>query len=223
MDADRAQSQPAASPDLARPREPPSRDAGAHGVDVDTDMFQPTPAGDDAWPAGLGGAGRRFGSFVPVLPTDSPSSRTNGRRARRRLTVVYTLLVALLVAGVAVAAGLHGHLHRTDDELATVRSRLQGTIHRAHQAEASLAAVSTQSAAAAKTLAAETAQLSAAQAQLASTEVNVFANGVSINDLDLCVAGVERALNQISLNDQQGAAASLNGVAAACRAAEPSP
>ena len=45
--------------------------------------------------------------------------------------------------------------------------------------------------------------------------------GVSISNLDTCLAGVEKALNQIALANQTGAAATLQGVASNCRAAEP--
>jgi hypothetical protein len=86
-----------------------------------------------------------------------------------------------------------------------------------------LTAVSAQATSAAQILATETAQLASVQSQLASAEADVFANGVSINDLDLCLSGVERALNQISLDDQAGAAATLDGVASSCRGAAPSP
>ncbi len=130
--------------------------------------------------------------------------------------------LALLVTTVFVAVDTHARLHRTNTDLSSVRDHLRQTIGRAHRAEAGLATVTAQSTAAASTLATETSQLAAANAQLESTEANVFANGVSINNLDACLAGVERALNQISLNDQAGAATTLNGVAAACRAAEPS-
>ncbi len=218
MEADRAQRLSAGTPRLAAPDEATSRDPGAHG----TDVLQAEPPTKAAGPPVGVGTGHRFGSFR-VDPPPSTDSRAQRRRTRRRLSATYTLLIGLLVAGITAAVAFHGQVHRTNDQLTVVRSHLQQAIHRAHQAEANLTTVSSQAAQAATTLAAETSQLSAAQAQLAATEANVFTNGVSINDLDLCVAGVERALNQISLNDQQGAAASLNGVAAACRAAAPSP
>lgn len=131
--------------------------------------------------------------------------------------------MALLVAGLTVAVDTHAQLRRTDADLTAVRASLRGTLERAHRAEATLSTVTTQSAAAAGTLATETSQLGAAQDQLASTAADVFANGVSINNLDTCLAGVEQALNQISLDDQSGAATTLDAVAAACRGAEPSP
>jgi hypothetical protein len=176
---------------------------------------------------------RSDGPWIPIdPPTDRPQvgPGTVGRRDRRRdrrravgrLTVAYIAVLALLVGGVVVALTANHGLHGTDAQLAAVRLRLEQTVGRARVAERQLGTVTAASAAAGTTLRAETAQLTAAQAQLASTEADVFTNGVSIGQLDTCLAGVERALNQISLNDQQGAAASLNGVATACRAAEPS-
>jgi septal ring factor EnvC (AmiA/AmiB activator) len=137
--------------------------------------------------------------------------------------VAYAVGVALLAAALAAGVGAHAQLDRTNAELTVVRARLHLTVDRAHRAQAGLAAVTAQSTDAARTLATETSQLASVEAQLASTESNVFANGVSINNLNACLSGVEQALNQISLNDQQGAAATLNGVAASCRASEPTP
>jgi hypothetical protein len=128
-----------------------------------------------------------------------------------------------LVATLAVGATSRAHLRRTDTQLTAVRARLHRTVGRARVAQAALETVTGQAVSAARVLATETQQLASVQSQLASTEANVFANGVSINDLDSCLAGVEQALNQISLGDQHGAAATLNGVAASCRAAAPAP
>jgi hypothetical protein len=211
MDADRAQSPTAGSAEGDRTRRSTSDEAGP---------------GHDGVHGGLDLLDRSDGPWIPIDPPadrSRPDTHTDRSRSRRRLTLAYGAALALLVAGLVVAVTGDRGLHRTDDQLAALRIRLHQTIDRAHQAEQRLGAVTAQSTAAGTTLAAETAQLTASQAQLASTEANVFTNGVSINQLDTCLAGVERALNQISLNDQRGAAASLDGVAAACRAAEPSP
>jgi hypothetical protein len=135
--------------------------------------------------------------------------------------VAYGLIVVVLAVAVSVALGARDRLHGTDAQLVATRARLAGTVASAHRAEAALGLVNAQSTAAADTLATETAQLASVQAQLASTEANVSADGVSINNLDTCLSGVEQALNEISIDDQHGAASTLDGVAAACRAAEP--
>ena len=133
------------------------------------------------------------------------------------------MVLVVLAAGVAMGASSRAQLHRTDAELTAVRARLHQTVGRARQAESRLAAVTAQATSAAHLLSTETAQLASVQSQLASTEANVFANGVSINNLDTCLSGVEQALNEISLGDQHDAATTLNGVAASCRAATPAP
>ena len=173
---------------------------------------------------------------TPIVPAHRPPDRypdrtpdpglvrRRGRRwGRRRLGWTYAVVIVMLAAVVAVGVSSRAQLHRTDDELTAVRARLHQTVQRARQAEAGLAAVTAQATSAAHLLATETGQLASVQSQLATTEANVFANGVSINDLDTCLSGVEQALNQISLNDQTGAATTLNGVAGSCRAAAPSP
>jgi hypothetical protein len=227
MDADRAQSPPVGSGEPSSPRGFAHGETTIQSGEVGTDLLDPEPGS----PSGTGPRFGRFGrtgepgSFVDrsAPPVGSPvASRPARRSAHWRLLLVYGLAVALLVAGLVVAVDTHSRIHRTDADLNSVRLRLHHTIGRAHQAEAGLATVTAQSTAAATTLATETSQLAAAQAQLASTEANVFANGVSINSLDTCLAGVEQALNQISLADESGAATTLDGVAAACRAAEPS-
>ncbi len=47
-------------------------------------------------------------------------------------------------------------------------------------------------------------------------------DGVNIANLDTCLAGVNQALNEISLGDQSGAGAILDRYAGNCQAAEPS-
>jgi hypothetical protein len=159
------------------------------------------------------------GQRRPAIP-DRPE---RARAGRRRLVLAYALVVVLLAVAVSVAFGARARLHLTDTQLTATRARLARTVTRAHRAETALGSVTAQSTAAARTLATETSQLASVEAQLAATEANVFADGVSIDDLDTCLSGVEQALNEISLDDQHGAASTLDGVAASCRAAEPVP
>jgi hypothetical protein len=153
----------------------------------------------------------------------SPTRGAVPRPGRHGLGWAYAAVV--VVVAVAVAVGLSGraHLQRTDTDLTATRARLHVAVDRARAAETRFTTVTAEATSAASLLTTETAQLASVQAQLASTEANVFANGVSINDLDTCLSGVERALNQISLNDQVDAASTLDGVAASCRAAAPAP
>jgi hypothetical protein len=188
-------------------------------------------------PMAVPDAAELFGELVtrrraPIGPTPVRTARPLGRppararsprRGHRRLGWTYAVVLVVLAAGVAMGVSSRAQLQRTDAGLTAMRARLHQTVGRARQAESTLAAVTAQASSAAHLLSTETAQLASVQSQLASTEANVFANGVSINDLDTCLSGVEQALNEISLNDQHDAATTLNGVAASCRAAAPSP
>jgi len=224
MEADRLQTPPAASAERPAPRELASSNTGdtaSTSGPVGTDVLEPGPDRTS-------GPDRRAGPWLPSGPTTppvgSPVPPRSVRRWRRwRLPLLYALALALLVTVLFVAVDTRARIHRTDTDLTSVRAQLRQTIGRAHRAQAGLVTVTAQSSAAASTLATETSELAAAEAQLESAEANVFTNGVSINSLDACLAGVEQALNQISLNDQSGAATTLDGVAAACRGAEPSP
>ncbi len=233
MESDRAQRPPAGPAVAVSEPVTDEFDVGAMG----TVVLAPVPAGSRGFGAsGTDRAvnGRLDGLGVPRLPAGpggpkgtGSAPRTRSRRGRvhrrRRLAVAYAVAVGLLAAGAAVAFGARAQLRGTDTQVAAVQGRLQGTLERARRAQADLTLVTAQSTAAAGTLATETSQLAAVETQLASTEANVYANGISIDNLDACLAGVEQALNQISLGDQHGAAVSLDGVAASCRAASPSP
>jgi hypothetical protein len=164
------------------------------------------------------------GSRRRVRPAAPTGDVTIGPRQRRwPVRVTYAVVIVVLGIGVAIGVSSRAQLHRTDAAEASTQAQLRHTLDQARRAEATLTAVSAQATSAAQILASETAQLASVQSQLASAEADVFANGVSINDLDLCLSGVERALNQISLDDQAGAAATLDGVASSCRGAAPSP
>jgi hypothetical protein len=128
-----------------------------------------------------------------------------------------------MVAATWVATDATTQLHRTDAALATEQARVQRTVARVHATEVALHKVSVQSAAAARTLTTESSQLAADESHLTTAEADVTANGVNISDLDACLSGVQQALNEISLGDRPAAEASLDGVAATCRAAEPDP
>jgi hypothetical protein len=176
--------------------------------------------GPDGPVAGLGP------EWLPDGPTGParrgfPDQPVGGGTGRWRLVLTYGLIMVVLAVALSVAFGARGRLHGTDTQLVATRARLAGTVARAHRAEVALGVVSAQSITAAHTLAIETSQLAAVQAQLATTEANVSADGVSIINLDTCLSGVEQALNEISIDDQRGAASTLDGVAPSCRAAEP--
>jgi hypothetical protein len=167
---------------------------------------------------------------VPTLDPENidrdGAGRTDGaalhRRTRRRLAVTYAVGGVMLVAAVVAAFAVHARLGRTDGSLASTGAELHRTIAQVAVARKDLAAVSNQSTVAVSVLSTESAQLAADQQQLAAAEATIHAKGVSISDLDTCLSGVEKALNQISLGDRGGAAATLGGVSASCQRAQPS-
>jgi hypothetical protein len=145
-----------------------------------------------------------------------------GGRRRWGFLVVCLVGVVLLSASTAVAVEAHAQQHRTDAALASVRARLSQMDTLLIEARAQLAVDTAQSNQAGHTLSTESAQLAADQAQLAQAQAGVYAQGVSISDLDTCLSGVEESLNQLSLGNESGAATTLSGVAATCQDAEPS-
>jgi hypothetical protein len=159
----------------------------------------------------------------PTEPTSPRPAEGEGHgRSRRRLLAVYAIGALLLVSSVVAACWLHAQLGRTNASLTSTRLELRRAIERVATARAELATVSTQSEVAGRTLGTESAQLAADQQQLTAAEANVHAKGVSIADLDTCLSGVERALNQISLGNQSAAATTLSSVSTSCQSAQPS-
>ncbi len=161
-------------------------------------------------------------SFDGESPRQKPVHGSGGQRPRRRLLVVYAMGLLVLASVVVAAFQLHSQWGRTNGSLTTTRAELRRTIQQIATSRAALAKVGHQSTAAGQTLETETARLGADQQQLSAAEANIHNNGVSISDLDTCLSGVEKALNQISLGNTSGAAGTLNGVSASCRNARPS-
>jgi hypothetical protein len=162
---------------------------------------------------------------APASPADDHGdAATVAGRLRRRQGFLAVGLVGLVVLGASVAVGIEAHdqQHRIDAQLSSARARLRNTDTLLAQVRAQLAVDTAQSDQAGHTLSADSNQLAADQAQLARAQAGIFAQGVSISDLDMCLSGVEKSLNQISLDDESGAAATLSGVASTCKDAEPS-
>ena len=168
--------------------------------------------------------------LVPAGPAAEQSRALEAEAARGRrgagrrwvLPVAFAVGAVMLVAATVVGINAHAQLNRTHSSVASTRAELRHAQTLVAETKAELTKVSGQAATSRRALASASAQLSAAQAKLAADQVDVFSKGVSISQLDTCVSGVEQALNQISLGDPTGAATTLNGVAANCRAAEPS-
>jgi hypothetical protein len=163
-----------------------------------------------------------------VTAVPSPADNGNdaalltGGRRRWGFLIVCLVGVVLLSASIAVGVEAHAQQHRTDAAITATRARLSQSDTLLIEARAQLAVDTAQSDQAGHTLATESAQLATDQAQLANAQAGIYAQGVSISDLDTCLSGVEESLNQLSLGNESGAATTLSGVAATCKDAEPS-
>jgi hypothetical protein len=158
---------------------------------------------------------------LPDHAAEADASRPTGWESRTTIRLVSLAALALLVVAVVVGFDSHSQLGRTSSTLVATRAELRHTLASVATARAELTAVTGQADVAEHTLAGAEAELAADQARLARSQADEFYQGVSINQLDLCLAGVEKSLNQISLGDPSGAATTLNGVAANCQGAEP--
>jgi hypothetical protein len=141
------------------------------------------------------------------------------RRPKKMITVIAVLtLVVVTIVGVAA----YSQQQRSLAPLNSERARLRHAQSVLLTARSHLDAVKGQSDAAGHSLESATNQLAADQTKLAHAQAEVFAQGVTISQLDPCLSGVEKSLTQISLGDQAAAAATLSGVAAICQSVEPS-
>jgi septal ring factor EnvC (AmiA/AmiB activator) len=156
-----------------------------------------------------------------VERVDQPTP-VSGEGTGRRLVMALSACLLVLAALVVVGAVAHGDLEHTAGTLAVEQTELAQSQAQLSAARNRLAAMESQSDTAGRALSAASARLATAQSQLARAQANVSAQGVSISNLDTCLAGVEKALNQIALADPSGAATTLQSVASNCRAAEPS-
>ncbi len=151
----------------------------------------------------------------------SPPAPVGRDRTGRRLVMALSAGLLVLAALVVVGAVAHGNLEHTAAALGVERIRLAQSDAQLNAARHRLTAVQSQSDTAGRALSAASSRLATAQSQLARAQADVSTQGVSISNLDTCLAGVEKALNQLALADQPGAAATLQSVASNCRAAEP--
>jgi len=136
--------------------------------------------------------------------------------------MVTVIAVALLALAAIVGVFAHYQQQRSVTPLNAERARLRNAESLLQTARSKLAAVESQSDAAGHSLESATNQLAADQTKLARAQAEAYAQGVSISQLDTCLSGVEKSLNQISMGDQTAAAATSSGGGANCPNAEPS-
>jgi len=146
-----------------------------------------------------------------------PASEVRPRRYRAALGAA---LIALVLIAIGAVATYEQH-ERVDPSLDSARSELVQSLDRLGEAQTQLESTTNQAGTVEGSLASTTALLTQDKAQLAGSEARNFLQGVNISDLHLCLAGVERALNQFALGDRSGATATLATVTAFCREAQP--
>ncbi len=172
------------------------------------------PAGTDATVDAPQDRDAESTSLVPWVPKI---------RSKRPSKTTVTIVAAVVLAATAILGIIvHYQLERSVTALSSEQARLQRTKSLLLNAQEQLTTLQHQSDSATHSLESETDQLAADQTQLARAQAKVFAQGVSISQLDTCLSGVEKSLNQISLGDQTEAAATLSGVSTNCQNAEPS-
>jgi chromosome segregation ATPase len=116
-----------------------------------------------------------------------------------------------------------------DDRSHRAQASLGVTRQETHSVSAQLAALrrdlnvlETQVGSDSTALSQDASQLLGAQTSLAAAQVHVTRQSSLITSLQTCLVGVEQALNQLSVGQQEGAIASLNSVASSCSDAEAS-
>ncbi len=181
---------------------------------------------------------------------EPPGPRKQPRRHHRRPFVVgvATLAVALVVAGVVSDLQVRSELGHAQSSLNATRANLRGTLAHLSLIEARLLSTTSdrdtlgielkltawELAGAESTLASTRAQLATTQNSLATTQnslattqnslanasTGLYLQGLNIGTLNTCLGGVEKALNQIAVNDQNGAVKSLSAVTSSCQAVQ---
>jgi hypothetical protein len=134
------------------------------------------------------------------------------------LTTAVVAVVVLVTGTFLVATDVHARARIGADDvsvtsvlrqLAMERQALTGAEQRLNLARSGTRAV---------TLSFDRAQstLSATQAALAHDEAGIYFQGVDLGDIDICLAAVEQALNQLAVGQTTGGLASLRASSSSC-------
>ncbi|HVA04706.1 MAG TPA: family 43 glycosylhydrolase [Acidimicrobiales bacterium] len=132
--------------------------------------------------------------------------------------------LALLTTGLLSDLHVRSELRQARSSLKATRSRLGITLKRLSSAEASLTSTTGERDTLQLALNNTSRELSAAEASLASTQgslananTGLAFQGIDITTLNTCLAGVEQALNQIAVGDQNGAVTSISAASSSCQ------
>ncbi|HVA06601.1 MAG TPA: hypothetical protein VNG12_07685 [Acidimicrobiales bacterium] len=130
--------------------------------------------------------------------------------------VLVAALIGALVEGVVRAddryAAAHRSLGLTERDIASGRAELAAGLKRLDTLKVEVYLSTTQ-------LASDASALQNARTALVDAQGRVSKQGTSITVLRSCLAGVEQALNALSVGDERSAIAALDGSRASCAAA----
>ena len=150
----------------------------------------------------------------PLGPREAPRPR------RRRKWAVAVVAFAVFAGALAFVVGnevqANTEFDQTHHSLDVTRSHLDATVADLATVRRELDVVKDQVGAASTALAQDTAQLQGVQKALAGAQANVTHQTSTISDLNICLGGVEQALNALAVADQAHAIDALNAVATSC-------
>jgi len=172
------------------------------------------------------------------MPAPEPRRRFPGWR--KRLLAFLTGIIALAVLTTGILSDLQvrselrlarsslratqARLRTTQARLRTTQSRLASTLRSLTSVQADLASTTTERDTLEVAFKITAWELSGAESYLASTQTSLanantglVLQGTAITTLNTCLAGVEKALNQLSVGDQSGAVTSISKVASSCQ------
>lgn len=154
----------------------------------------------------------------------APGAST-GHRRRLLLGALGVTFVGAVVATVVLMLLAVGHDHQQTAHQEAVASHLhqqrRAVEARGRVVTSELETTQRLVASLQGTLGRTNASVRAVADQLDTAQADSSANGVDIQNLNVCLAGVQEALNQASVGDDSGAVSSLSSVATSCSHAGP--
>jgi len=181
-------------------------DTYSYTTDTDTDPDTDTDTGTDT------------DTDTGTIP---PPTATGAERRRPVWWAVMVVGLALLIGLTLWGARLRAEDAAANRRLDAGRAAVRHTLAVLRSTEAHLVSEDGARTRATATLDLETTLLRGTEADLTREQSTITAQGVDITELSSCLAGVQVALNAVSLGDDARAIASLQAAGPACLAARP--
>ena len=139
------------------------------------------------------------------------------RRSRRFLgAAIATVVVGLLVAGVADDVSVQSTLHRDQGQVTSTGALLRRTEALISSTDRSVRRTDEGRLATLRSLTQVTSELASAKVQLAQSQTGVTSGDVALVAVHSCAGGVSRSVSALSAGNQRLAVADLSSVAAVC-------